>query len=347
MATQGPPKLSPESPLVTNDTTSNVAVNQQVSKDLRAANVDGKDIRPSRIFAKDMNLETALTVGNGVQLTDGCVSADNLASDSVTTDKIATDAVTANEISVTSLSSLSANLGSISAGDISVASGQVSIGSASSGIGIIGNVFTMVSGGVAKVTINGNTGTATFSGEVSASKITISENVSSSAVFGCNITLSSGNYERYVYFQGTDQYVHGSGGGSMTMRAASSAAIVGGTSSVAIGGSPATFTIAGATNFSVNSTGNLSMSGIIDSNGTGTNYFAGTIVVENTSGTSEFAGDVRVASGKVLKAKHACQDGTSAKADATFSYYVAETSGGAVTKKHTVTFKDGLITSWA
>jgi hypothetical protein len=43
---------------------------------------------------------------------------------------------------------------------------------------------------------------------------------------------------------------------------------------------------------------------------------------------------------------HAAADG-STKADTSFTFYAAATSGGAVTKLHTVTFKDGLITSWS
>lgn len=163
MATQGPPKLSPESPLVTNDTTSNVAVNQQVAKDLRAANVDGKDIYPSRVFTKDLSLETSLTVGSGVQLTDGCVSADNLASDSVTTDKIAANAVTASEISVSSLSSVSANLGSITGGSLAIGAGGVTISNGATGISIGTNSITCIYGGGPTVTIDGATGVITAS----------------------------------------------------------------------------------------------------------------------------------------------------------------------------------------
>jgi hypothetical protein len=67
---------------------------------------------------------------------------------------------------------------------------------------------------------------------------------------------------------------------------------------------------------------------------------------------ASFAGNVSIASSKALtaptvKAKHACYDGTAAKADGSFSFYAAASSGGAVTVQHTVTFKDGLITSWS
>lgn len=55
---------------------------------------------------------------------------------------------------------------------------------------------------------------------------------------------------------------------------------------------------------------------------------------------------VRVGSNSELYAKHRTYDG-SYKGDATFSFYAASSSGGSPTVKHTVTFKDGLITSWA
>jgi hypothetical protein len=65
------------------------------------------------------------------------------------------------------------------------------------------------------------------------------------------------------------------------------------------------------------------------------------------NGAIGLSGDVTVASGKVIKAKHACQDGTAAKADGHFHFYAATSSGGSPTTEHTVTFQDGLITSWA
>ena len=55
---------------------------------------------------------------------------------------------------------------------------------------------------------------------------------------------------------------------------------------------------------------------------------------------------VRVGGYSELYAKHRTYDG-SYKGDATFSFYAASSSGGSPTVKHTVTFKDGLITSWA
>lgn len=55
---------------------------------------------------------------------------------------------------------------------------------------------------------------------------------------------------------------------------------------------------------------------------------------------------VRVGSDSELYAKHRTYNG-SYKGDTTFSFYAASSSGGSPTVKHTVTFKDGLITSWA
>ena len=57
-------------------------------------------------------------------------------------------------------------------------------------------------------------------------------------------------------------------------------------------------------------------------------------------------GVVRVGDYSELYAKHRTYDG-SYKGDTTFSFYAASSSGGSPTVKHTVTFKDGLITSWA
>ena len=58
------------------------------------------------------------------------------------------------------------------------------------------------------------------------------------------------------------------------------------------------------------------------------------------------SGVVRVGGDSELYAKHRTYDG-SYKGDTTFSFYAASSSGGSPTVKHTVTFKDGLITSWA
>jgi hypothetical protein len=58
------------------------------------------------------------------------------------------------------------------------------------------------------------------------------------------------------------------------------------------------------------------------------------------------SGVVRVGGDSKLYAKHRTYDG-SYKGDTTFSFYAASSSGGSPTVKHTVTFKDGLITSWA
>lgn len=209
MATQGPVSLTPVSPLATNDTTSNVAVNQQVAKDLRAANVDGKDIYPSRVFTKDLALETALTVGSGVSIGDGEIVSDMLAADSVTTAKIDAGAVTATEISTGAVTSTKinvsdlANIASIYTGSITVGTSGT-IGSASTGGWFTPSRLLMKNSGTTKVDLNTTANTYYFAGEVVASKITIAENAANSCTFGADMTV---NGDLILTENGTPQYI--------------------------------------------------------------------------------------------------------------------------------------------
>jgi len=57
-------------------------------------------------------------------------------------------------------------------------------------------------------------------------------------------------------------------------------------------------------------------------------------------------GDMILASGHAVRAVHKSADG-STKANSSFSFYAASSSGGSPTVKHTVTFEDGLIVSWS
>ena len=169
MATQGPVKLTTETALASSDAAaSNVAVGQaQVALAKETAgpsSIADRDIYPARVFTKDLHLETNLTVGSGVQLTDGCIAANHLATDhALITESLQVGGavITSEKISVENLSSLSANLGNINAGSIAIGAGGVSIGSGSSGIGIYGNKIACVAGGTTTVLIDGDSGVLT------------------------------------------------------------------------------------------------------------------------------------------------------------------------------------------
>lgn len=104
--------------------------------------------------------------------------------------------------------------------------------------------------------------------------------------------------------------------------------------------------------------------GDLDVNGVGTTDFAGGVTINgalqaksatasvftgdldiNGTGTTTCDGDIELASGKAFKGDHTNGAGTQ-RADGTFTFYAAASSGGAVTQKHDITFSDGLITGW-
>jgi hypothetical protein len=72
----------------------------------------------------------------------------------------------------------------------------------------------------------------------------------------------------------------------------------------------------------------------------------------NNSGTKTVYVGSATYTGRTLRvygdclASHKATDG-SQKSNTTFTFYAASSSGGSPTKLHTVTFKDGLITSWS
>lgn len=110
--------------------------------------------------------------------------------------------------------------------------------------------------------------------------------------------------------------------------------------------------------------GTSTFGGDLDVNGVGTTDFAGGVTVNgalqaksatasvftgdldiNGTGTTTCDGDIELASGKAFKGDHTNGAGTQ-RADGTFTFYAAASSGAAVTQKHDITFSDGLITGW-
>ena len=319
---QAPIVIKTGNALDVEDTTSNVAVNQAELKAM-AANIDGKDTYPQSVTTQRMNIGEAMTVGDQIQITDGSITANYLGADSVTTEKIFAGAVTASEMSVSTLSSISANLGTITSGSLSVGAGGVAIGSGSTGIGIINNVFTMVTGGVVKVRLDGVAGTAYFAGEVSASKFTVLENDENSVNFGVSVVI----------------------GGDIILNQYSAS------NSIYFSGSAASIAYSlPLDRITINSNNAVVISGSLD--------VAGTLLAGSFSPTSISTGSVTatgtittpgavISSGAVgVLGVHKTRLG-SYKANGSFTFYAAASSGGSPTVLHTVTFTDGLITSWS
>lgn len=569
MGNQGPVVVSSQAGVEVAGQGQNVATARSEQAEEKKLSVDGKKIYPTDVFADTVHLKTDLTVGSGVALTDGCVSAQHIATDAVTTEKINAGAVTATKMTVSTLSSLSANLGTVTAGTISVASGQVSIGSSTAGVAIIGNQIYCKKSGATTVLIDGDSGVLTATKfqmtadadssvnlsqgtHVLATSITVGNTTlgdiatdASDALSAAAGALEVADGQIVGFFQTSEpasgmtfgdiwidtdksnpltstciyRYEDADGGsqGALAWRAtptnavgllylesynASRAASVADSKAVTADGKAVTaqntanskittfyqasiptslaagdFWVdtddsnklyrayqAGAT--SINATGwvlcrdagatagagavqpgggvavdgskyitridmasgitistatsdstggartNITSNGMAIYNASGTSgtlvvqidhtngilvknlssggslerisvassnntengylmshanaagglylYSANSTIYIQTDGSSKgialttgggavavSGGDLTVASGKVIKAKHACQDGTSAKGDSSFSFYAASTSGGSVNVRHTVTFKDGLITSWA
>jgi hypothetical protein len=63
-------------------------------------------------------------------------------------------------------------------------------------------------------------------------------------------------------------------------------------------------------------------------------------------GDTNVGGNVQLSALKSISGIHKTADGSS-KSDTTFTFYAATSSGGSPTQLHTLTFKDGLITSWS
>jgi hypothetical protein len=161
MGNQGPVVVSSQGGVEVAGQGQNVATARADQAEEKKLSVDGKKIYPTDVFADTVHLKTDLTVGGGVALTDGCVSAQHIATDAVTTEKINAGAVTAAEMTVSTLSSISANLGTITGGSLAIGSGGVSIGSSTAGAAIIGNQIYCKKSGATTVLIDGDSGILT------------------------------------------------------------------------------------------------------------------------------------------------------------------------------------------
>ena len=147
-------------------TTSNVATNKAELEALAAANVDGKDTYPQSVSTQRLQVAQTLSIGDQVQMTDGCVSAEHLASGSVTTEKLNCTDVTTSNISFSggSLSEFGVStLGSITGGSLSVGADGVTISAdgGTSGVYIGGNVISCIYGGSPTFHVDGTTGIVT------------------------------------------------------------------------------------------------------------------------------------------------------------------------------------------
>lgn len=166
MSGQSQIRIKTGNALDTGATTSNVATNKAELEALAAANVDGKDTYPQSVSTQRLQVAQTLSIGDQVQMTDGCVSAEHLASGSVTTEKLNCTDVTTSNISFSggSLSEFGVStLGSITGGSLSVGSGGVTISNdgGTSGIYIGSNQIFCKSSGITRVLIDGATGTIT------------------------------------------------------------------------------------------------------------------------------------------------------------------------------------------
>lgn len=166
MSGQSQIRIKTGNALDTGATTSNVATNKAELEALAAANVDGKDTYPQSVSTQRLQVAQTLSIGDQVQMTDGCVSAEHLASGSVTTEKLNCTDVTTSNISFSggSLSEFGVStLGSITGGSLSVGSGGVTISAdgGTSGVYIGGNVISCIYGGLPTFHVDGTTGIVT------------------------------------------------------------------------------------------------------------------------------------------------------------------------------------------
>jgi len=373
VSNNGPVKIQYESGLATDGAASNVATNQATAEALKAAgNIDGKTVYPEWVTSRGITVTEGLRVGSGVTLTDGCVEATHLASDSVTASKLNATSVTASELSLSgTLRSFNiSNLGSIDSGSLAVGAGGVSVGDSSAGIYIGGNQIYAKTGGVATVLIDGSTGVITATafqytgteGGGSFTKIknsggtTIVQLDATNGIMVNNAASTPNILERYSIAYGGTEYswiantggtniwygVYGpmvvqTGGGSITLQATGAGDGVGlytNGGTITLSGGPVT-TSGNSLTAGAISGSSLSTSGAI-SCGTSLDMTQGAISNATTiSGTN-----------CAVYALHLARD-SSYKGNTTFTFYAASSSGGATTVLHTVTFKDGLITSWS
>jgi len=181
-----------------------------------------------------------------------------------------------------------------------------------------------------------------------------------------NITLSSDATTRTIYFRtsSTNKISLGTNELSLSVGATASDHLYlkrGSTTVVTITGDSSLVTF--AANITVGE-GTTTIGGDLDVNGSGTSDFAGDVTVNgafqaksatasvftgdldiNGTGTTTCDGDIELATDKAFKGIHQSKAGDT-RANGTFTFYSAATSGGSPTQKHDITFADGLITGW-
>jgi hypothetical protein len=157
---QGPIKIQSGNQLDVGETTSNVATNKAELAAL-AANIDGKDTYPQSVSTQRLQVAQTLSIGDQVQLTDGCVKSNHLTTDSaVITNslQIGNNVITEDAINVPNLSSLNANLGTITGGSLSIGSGGVTVSGGEGGVYIGDNQIFLGTAGSPTVLLDGSTG---------------------------------------------------------------------------------------------------------------------------------------------------------------------------------------------
>lgn len=304
------------------NTTSNIATNE--AELAAAGNIDGKDVWPQSVVTQRINIAEAMTIGDQVTLTDGCIKANHLDTNSVTTDALNCSLVTATDMSFSgTLSGFNITaLGNISSGALAIGTGGVTIGSSGSGIYIGTNTITAVVGGVPKFSLNGTTGAAYFAGEIAASKFVCTANADNSANFGApttiggnltvngNIFMSTTALSRSIYLDSANSrsitWNQALGEVGITAAGSGDDVVIYGTSHVYLNGGGASAQIdcngtAVAVAANLNVTGNIAATGTVRS-GSGAYFRSGSGVPAAGLGTT---GDIYASTGGSLYFKQA------------------------------------------
>ena len=370
MSSNGPVKIRVDSGLANSGAASNVATNQATAEALKAAgNVDGKSIEPEWVKTRGITLAESLRVGSGVTILDGTIDSNMIGADQVNATHIHATGLTATDISFTgTLSGFNiTSLGSITGGSLNI-NDSVTIGSAAAGIYIGGGDFyAKTSGGATTVHIDGSSGIITATAfamttdtasfirtSASGARVEISDdgvtvyNSSATAVVTLagatgitvnNASASPGLTERLTFaYAGSERaYLYAYNNDltlSVTNTFAIDAAAMTLGCALSLGGTLAmnSNSISGANAIGCAS---LSTSGAISCGAT----------LDMTQGAISNATTI-TGSNCAVYALHLARD-SSYKANTTFTFYAASSSGGSPTVLHTVTFKDGLITSWS
>jgi len=317
-----------------------------------------------------MLVSTEAIITSGVQIGNGLVTATKV-------DIAELSSISANLGTITA--------GTINTNNVTIGAGGS--GAPTTGVGITATRIVGTVDGVTKLDIDTEAGTYYFKGEVVADKVTIVSNANNSVVFGTSITIDgelimkASNTDGRIRFDGASGTRYLDYDETYATWGASVLALVnGGSGSVGMFQGGSVFAdvphidIEGGdiviTNYA--SGGDYGTTrGIILSIGTAAgNYFylnrgATTVMYFNgNSSNVTFAGKITCLGfdngGAVMDTgalysvgsvkgvhKTTAAKGSLYKADTSFSFYAASTSGGAVNKHHTVTFVDGLITSWS